>query len=95
MKKEYTIKYVSIELIKVISYIVIALFIVAPIVYVIYFVTYEPNKKGVVTLRKIKRIRLLTKLKLWIYNHFKRICDWCLFGNSFKELKLKIERNGV
>jgi hypothetical protein len=37
---------------------------------IIYFVTYEPNTSKKVTMRKIKRIRKLTKFKLWLWKHF-------------------------
>lgn len=36
----------------------------------IFLVTYEPGKWKKVTLRKIRRIRTLTKFKLWMWNTF-------------------------
>ena len=41
---------------------------------IIYIVTYEPGTYRRVTKRKIRRIRVLTKLKLHIYKYFKPIC---------------------
>ena len=37
---------------------------------IIYLVTYEPNTKKKVTVRKIRRIRRLTNIKLWIWRNF-------------------------
>lgn len=34
----------------------------------IYLFTYEPHKKNCITTRKAKRIRVLTKLKVWFFN---------------------------
>ena len=35
---------------------------------IIKFATYEPGKKGYLTKRKAKRIRLLTSFKIWLLN---------------------------
>lgn len=40
---------------------------------VIWLFTYERNTNGELTLRKARRIRALTKFKLWFYKHFKSI----------------------
>lgn len=37
----------------------------------IFFVTYEPGKGKQVTKRKIRRIRVLTNFKLWLWKHFR------------------------
>lgn len=37
---------------------------------IIFLVTYEPHQWKKVTLRKIRRIRALTKFKLWMWKHF-------------------------
>lgn len=34
----------------------------------IYVVTFEPGKRKMLTVRKAKRIRALTKLKMWFFN---------------------------
>lgn len=39
----------------------------------IYIVTFEPNTKHKATVRKVKRIRVLTKFKLYLYNWFKPV----------------------
>ena len=36
----------------------------------IYIVTYEPNTCKMATKRKIRRIRRLTKFKLWVWKYF-------------------------
>jgi len=41
---------------------------------IIYVVTYEPGTAKRVTKRKIRRIRRLTKFKLYIYKYFKPMC---------------------
>ena len=46
--------------------------IIVIVVQIIYLVTYEPNTRKNVTMRKIKRIRRLTKFKLWLWKNF----DW-------------------
>lgn len=46
---------------------------------IIYIVTFEPNTKHKPTKRKAKRIRFLTKTKLYIYRWFKPIF---LFAHS-------------
>ena len=43
---------------------------IALVCLIIYFVTYEPGKGTAVTLRKCRRIRKLTKLKLYSYKYF-------------------------
>ena len=90
MIKEHTFKYVLNELFRVLAYIFMTIFIIAPIVYITYFFTYEAGTEGIVTKSKIKRIRCLTKLKLCIYGHFKHFCDWSLFGNALTNLEKKI-----
>lgn len=92
MIKEHTFKYVLNELFRVLSYVFMTIFIIAPIVYIAYFFTYETGTEGVVTKSKIKRIRFFTKLKLWVYRHFKLFCDWSLFGNALADLEKKIGR---
>ena len=37
---------------------------------IIFFVTFEPNTREKVTMRKIRRIRRLTKFKLWLWKYF-------------------------
>ena len=44
--------------------------IVTIICFIIYIFTFEPNSRKKVTMRKIKRIRRLTKVKLWIWKNF-------------------------
>lgn len=38
---------------------------------IIYVVTIEPGSGNNVTLRKIRRIRRLTNVKLWLWRHFR------------------------
>ena len=46
--------------------------IIMVICQIIYVVTYEFGKGKKVTMRKIRRIRSLTKFKLWLWRNF----DW-------------------
>ena len=46
-------------------------FIFSIICIVIYVVTFEPNTRHRATKRKAKRIRILTKVKLYLYKWFK------------------------
>lgn len=39
----------------------------------IYFVTFEPNTRHKATFRKARRIRALTKFKLYLYKWFKPV----------------------
>lgn len=39
---------------------------------IIFLITFEPHAWKKITLRKIKRIRRLTRFKLWLWKHF----DW-------------------
>lgn len=39
---------------------------------IIFIITYEPGKRNIVTKRKIRRIRLLTRLKLYMWKYGKR-----------------------
>jgi hypothetical protein len=48
--------------------------LVSLICVIIYVVTYEPNTHGRATVRKCRRIRRLTKFKLYAYKYFKPIC---------------------
>ena len=43
-------------------------FIIFITVQLIRLFTYEPGKKRVITVRKARRIRTLTNLKLWFFN---------------------------
>ena len=42
----------------------------------IYVVAYEPGKKHKATARKAKRIKVLTKVKLYTYKYFQPLCDF-------------------
>jgi len=42
--------------------------ITVTIIQIIYFVTYEPGTKRQITPRKARRIRVLSKFKLFVYN---------------------------
>lgn len=45
-------------------------FVVGIICTLIFILTYEPKKWKTVTKRKINRIRILTKFKLFLWKHF-------------------------
>ena len=52
---------------------------------IIYLVTYEPGTKKHVTVRKCKRIRALTKLKLYAYKY-----GSCIFEFLHKDYMRKL-----
>lgn len=57
---------------------------------IIYIVTYEPNTKKQVTMRKIKRIRRLTNFKLWIWKHFGWYFNFIHDSKYFEDLERKL-----
>jgi hypothetical protein len=71
----------------VIALVDILLFIVC---WLIYAVTYERGKNGILTVRKARRIRALTKLKLWFYRHFKGTCKYLDF--DLERLHKRLEK---
>ena len=64
---------IVIHLIRRILQIILSL-LISIICGIIYAVTYEPGTYQQVTKRKVRRIRALTKLKLYIYKYFKPVC---------------------
>lgn len=60
--------------------------VIGIICFLIYIFTYEPNKKHILTIRKAKRIRVLTKFKLWYFNHFKHLTIFLGDYDYFKYL---------
>lgn len=61
---------------------------------IIYFLTYEPHSDCVVTERKVRRIRELTRFKLWFYRHFPKLCEIFLIDDYMKGLDNKF-KHGV
>lgn len=62
---------------------------------IIYSVTYEPGTYKRVTKRKIRRIRALTKLKLYIYKYFKPVCVFmhdCYLGHLYNKFHFLIDK---
>ena len=43
---------------------------------IIYLVTYEPNTFRRVTVRKIRRIKIFTKIKVYLYKHFSKFWEF-------------------
>lgn len=71
--------------------------IIALVCMSIYLITYEPGKKKEVTRRKIKRIRVLTNFKLWLWKncgwYFKFIHDAKYFENLEARFGNKVNIN--
>lgn len=64
-------------------------------VYLIYGLTYEPGTKGKVTIRKIKRIRFLTKVKLYSWKYFSWFFIWIdnkYIESVYKKFSHQIEK---
>lgn len=62
---------------------------------IIYAVTYEPNTYKRVTKRKVRRIRKLTKLKLYVYKYFKPVCVFmhdCYLANLYNKFHHLIDK---
>lgn len=53
-------------------------------------ITYEPGKKNVLTIRKIKRIRRITKYKIYLYEHFPNIVRKLNLEDYFIDLKKRL-----
>lgn len=61
----------------------------------IFIITFERNTRGKVTIRKIKRIRKLTKFKLYLYKYFKNFFKWIrndYFENLYNNFSFLIEK---
>ena len=62
---------------------------------IIFVVTYEPNTYGRPTKRKVRRIRRLTKLKLYAYKYFKPVCVFmhdCYLGRLYNKFHFLIDK---
>ena len=57
----------------------------------IWFVTYERNTDGILTVRKAKRIRALTKFKLWFYHNFSGISHFFRMDKYFESIHRRFE----
>lgn len=55
----------------------------------IFIVTYEPFQWKKVTKRKIRRIRALTKFKIWIFKHFPKTLQYLGKYNYYEKLSKK------
>ena len=55
---------------------IVITFTVSLVCGIIYLVTYEPNTYRRVTKRKCRRIRVLTKFKLYVYKYFAPVCHF-------------------
>lgn len=93
MRKEYTFKYVLSEICRLLIY-SICFFVVGVVCFIIYVVTYERGYKGKVTLRKVKRIRALSRLKLWFYRTFPKIAKITSLDGYLSNLEKRIGRKG-
>lgn len=69
---------------------------------VIYFVTFEPGTKDRLTVRKAKRIRLLSKLKVWFLNvlpepvsKFIGVEDYKIYLNQHLKNGLQLRYSGA
>lgn len=63
--------------------------------FLIYIVTYETGSKGKVTLRKIKRIRVLTRLKLWFFEKHRHLAKFIGEYTYLMYLSKKIGKKNV
>ena len=54
---------------------------------IIFILTYEPFKWKKITKRKIKRIRCLTKFKLWLWKHFRWYIEFIGDDKYYKNLE--------
>jgi hypothetical protein len=64
-------------------------------VIITYYVTYEPNTRGRVTLRKIRRIRVLTKVKLYMWKYGSWFFKWTnnkYIESVYKTFSYQIEK---
>ena len=57
----------------------------------IWFFTYERNTDGILTVRKAKRIRALTKFKLWFYHNFSGISHFFRMDKYFESIHRRFE----
>ena len=57
----------------------------------IWFFTYERNTDGILTVRKAKRIRALTKFKLWFYHNFSGISHFFRMDKYVESIHRRIE----
>ena len=57
----------------------------------IWFFTYERNTNGILTVRKAKRIRALTKFKLWFYHNFSGISHFFRMDKYFESIHRRFE----
>lgn len=69
--------------------------IVAIACFIIYIVTYEPNTKKKVTIRKIRRIRALTKFKLWLWKYFDWYFKFIHKNKYFEKLENKLGKRTI
>lgn len=68
-------------------------FIFLIICFIIFVVTYEPNMRKKVTARKIRRIRALTKVKLWLWKHFAWYFKFIHKDKYFENLERRLGNN--
>ena len=64
--------------------------IIGLICILIFIVTYEPMKWKTVTKRKIRRIKRLTKFKLWMWRHFRWYFEFIHDDAYYKKLEEKL-----
>ena len=57
----------------------------------IWFFTYERNTDGILTVRKAKRIRALTKFKLWFYHNSSGISHFFRMDKYFESIHRRFE----
>lgn len=82
-------------LLKELLHLILVLFvkiIISAICFMIWAITYEKNKDGVLTIRKAKRIRVLTKFKLWFYRNFCGISHFFMLDKYFESIHRRFER---
>ena len=60
---------------------------------IIYLVTIEPGTGKTVTIRKIRRIRRLTKFKLWLWKNFRWYFEFIHDDKYFINLEEKFGNN--
>ena len=88
-----TIKNFVIHFFRRLTHLIIA-FLFFLFAFLIFIITIEPGKMGKVTLRKVKRIRALTKFKVYLYKYCKPIFDFAhykYFENLYNKYYFLIE----
>ena len=61
----------------------------------IYLVTFEVNTYKTVTLRKVRRIRVLTRFKLWLWRNFWWLMTFIEVDGYYKKLEKKFLKDGM